>query len=203
MVHHHDAVAQPLGLLDVVGDEDDGGPGVADVAHDVPGVAPRHRVEVLGQLVEEHDLRPADEGEGDEQPLPLAARQGVERASQDVAELPLLDELARRARRRVQRGEQRQRLGHAHALGQGGVLQLGADAPAQLVAGLRRVEAEHAHRARVGAAQTLEDLDGRRLAGAVRAEQAEQLAALDGEVDAADDLGVAVALDEAVDLDDG
>ena len=39
-------------------------PGVADVAHDVPRVAAGHRVEVLRQLVEEHDLRAGRRGRG-------------------------------------------------------------------------------------------------------------------------------------------
>ena len=43
---------------------------------------------------------------------------------------------------------------------------------------LRRVDAEHLDLARVALAVALEDLDRRRLAGAVRAEQAEDLAAL-------------------------
>src|SRR5690606_5844473 len=47
-----------------------------------------------------------------------------------------------------------------------------------------RVLAEHADLARVAVAEPLEDLDGRRLAGAVRAEDREDLAALDPQVDA-------------------
>src|SRR5262249_35197304 len=47
----------------------------------------------------------------------------------------------------------------------------------------------------------LENLDRRRLAGAVRAEQAEDLADGDGEVDAADGLVAVVRLAEPADLD--
>ena len=66
----------------------------------------------------------------------------------------------------------------------------------------RDVQAEHAWPSpRVGRAQALEDLDGRRLAGAVRAEQAEDLAAGDLEVDAVDGDEVAVALGQAADAD--
>jgi hypothetical protein len=63
-VEDDDVVAQALGLLHVVGDEDDGGAPVADPPDDVPGVATAGRVEVLRQLVEEHDLGATDEGQG-------------------------------------------------------------------------------------------------------------------------------------------
>ena len=53
-------------------------------------------------------------------------------------------------------------------------------------AGALRVLAEHLDLAAVAVAVALEDLDRRRLAGAVRAEQAEHLAGADLEVDAAD-----------------
>ena len=55
-------------------------------------------------------------------------------------------------------------------------LQHHADLRAELPAVAHRVEAEHAHRAGVGPAVALEDLDRRRLARAVGAEQAEHLA---------------------------
>ena len=65
-----------------------------------------------------------------------------------------------------------------------------------------RVGAEHRHGAAVAAAVALEDLDRRRLAGAVRAEQREDLALADLEADAAQRLVPAVALAEVLD-DDG
>ena len=58
---------------------------------------------------------------------------------------------------------------------------------------LAGIVAEHAHLAGVGAAVALEDLDRGRLAGAVGAEEAEDLAAVDGEVDALEGFDVAVA----------
>ncbi len=62
---------------------------------------------------------------------------------------------------------------------------------------LAGVVAEHRDLAAAARAVALEDLDGRRLAGAVRAEQAEHLAALHGDVDAAHGLELAVALAQA------
>jgi hypothetical protein len=51
-----------------------------------------------------------------------------------------------------------------------------ADALAELARYVRRVVAQDGDLAAVAAAVALEDLDGRRLPGAVRAEQAEHLA---------------------------
>ena len=65
----------------------------------------------------------------------------------------------------------------------------------------RRVRAEHPHLAGVAAAVALEHLDRRRLAGAVGAEQREDLAAADVEVQPVDGGGVAVALDQPPDRD--
>ena len=58
----------------------------------------------------------------------------------------------------------------------------------------RRVQAQHPDGPAVGAPVALEDLDGRRLAGAVRAEQGEQLAPPDVERDARQDSRPAYAL---------
>ena len=56
----------------------------------------------------------------------------------------------------------------------------------QLEAGPLRVGAEHAHVTGVAVAEALGDLDGGRLAGAVRAEQGEALAGADVEVEPVD-----------------
>ena len=189
-VEDDDAVAEPLGLLDVVGDEHDGGAGVADAAHDVPRVAAADRVEVLGQLVEEHELGAADEGEGDEQPLALAAGQGGERAAPAGASSCHSAASSSRGRGDGCSEANRRRASPTRIRsGRAASWSWRADPPAEPVAGGRRVEAEHRDRAAVGAAQALQDLDGGRLAGAVGAEEAEQLAAAHGEGDAAEHLG--------------
>ena len=64
---------------------------------------------------------------------------------------------------------------------------------------LLRVDAEDRDGAGVARAVALEHLDRRRLAGAVRAEQAEDLALLDLEVDPADGLDLPVGLVQVVD----
>ena len=78
--------------------------------------------------------------------------------------------------------------------GQVGRLEHDPDPLAQRRAAVLRIDAEHRHVAAVAGAVALEDLDRRRLAGAVRPEQAEHLALLDGEADAGDGIDLAVAL---------
>ena len=56
---------------------------------------------------------------------------------------------------------------------------------------------------RVGVAQAADDLDGGGLPGAVAAQHAEDLAAVDLEADVVDGDGAAVALVQVLDLDDG
>ena len=65
------------------------------------------------------------------------------------------------------------------------------------------IVAEHRHLARAAFAIALQDLHGRRLAGAVGPEQAEHLASLYLDVDAPHGLELAVALVQVLDLDRG
>src|SRR4029453_6691004 len=83
------------------------------------------------------------------------------------------------------------------------LLEHDADPLAERALHARGVVAEHGHLAAVAGAVALEDLDGGRLACAVRAEQAEAPPRLDLEVDAAHGLDVSVALQEPADRDGG
>jgi hypothetical protein len=67
----------------------------------------------------------------------------------------------------------------------------------------RRVKSEHLDRAGVAGPVALEDLDGRGLPGTVRAEDGEDLPALDQQVDPPHRLHAAVRLRQAVHLDRG
>ncbi len=80
-VDHRYPVAQPLGLLHEVGDQQHGDAAGADALDQRPGVAPGLRVQALGQLVQHGDPRAADQGQGDGQPLALAAGQLAERGA--------------------------------------------------------------------------------------------------------------------------
>ena len=86
---------------------------------------------------------------------------------------------------------------------QRGVLEDQADVAAHVVALGDDVEAADARRPGRGRGQGAEHVDRRALAGAVGAEEAEDLARRDGERHAADGVDLAVGLDEVVDLDGG
>jgi hypothetical protein len=82
---------------------------------------------------------------------------------------------------------------HAHALEQSEVLEGAGDAHAAMRCGATagHVLAEQVHRAGVGGIETADDIDHRRLAGAVRADQTENLASVDMDIDALERLQAA------------
>src|SRR5436190_1182414 len=112
-----------------------------------------------------------------------------------------LDHLVDRARLRVVAGEEAQVLRDAQRLVHGRGLEHDADPVAPGTACPRRVDAEHLDLPRIALAVALEDLDGGGLAGAVRAEQAEDLAHLYLEVDPAHRFQRAVRLAQSSDRD--
>jgi hypothetical protein len=72
---HRDPVGEVLGLVHVVGGQEHRlaqGPQAGD---DLPGGAPGGGVKAGGGLVQEDQLRVADQGQGEVQPPPLATRQ--------------------------------------------------------------------------------------------------------------------------------
>ena len=111
------------------------------------------------------------------------------------------DHLVDVARRAVVAGEDRVRLAHREVRPHLRLLQDDADPLAEVPPRPLGIVAEHAHLAGVALAVALEDLDGRRLAGAVGPEQPEDLSFLDREVDLPDRLEVPVGLAQAADLD--
>jgi hypothetical protein len=93
------------------------------------------------------------------------------------------------------------RLAHGQARVEAAALEHDPDALAQLALTSFGVVAEHADAAAGAPPVALEDLDRRRLASPVRAEQAEHLAARDLEGETADGVDVAIALAEVGNLD--
>jgi hypothetical protein len=161
------------------------------------------RVQTGAHLVQHHHLGSTQQGEHDEQALLLAAGQAAEGGTPAVAQAPLVEQLVGVGRLPVAAGEHRDRLAHLHPLGQDRGLQLHAHPLAYLGRVGGRVQAQHPHRAAVGAAQAGGALDGGGLAGAVGAEHAEDLAGQDGQGQAVDgDLPV-VGLAQVTDLEHG
>ena len=122
----------------------------------------------------------------------------------DRAEADEVEDLARRQRARVGGAVELDRLASAELGVHGAFLQDDADALAERPLAATGIEPEHPHLAGVGAAMAFEDLDESGLAGAVRAEHGEYLAAADREVEAVERLHTAVIrLAHAADLDGG
>jgi hypothetical protein len=141
-------------------------------------------IQALGQLVEYHQPRPVEQRQDQEQPLPLTPAERGERRAAPLRQPELLEQLA--AGPGARGGEQVDRLGHPQPVRQRRVLQLAADQRPQLRGRGRGVVAEHGQRAGVRPPQSLDALDGCRLAGPVRAGQADDLAGADIEVQAVD-----------------
>jgi hypothetical protein len=194
-------VAQRLRLVEVMGREQHRLAQVLQRADHVPRRAPRRRVEPGCRLVEEDQLGVADEREGEVQAAQLAAAQRPRVGARLLGEPGELEHLVHVARGGVEARPVRDRLAHGDVPVHAGALQHDAHPHAQLVRALLRVVAEHRDDPARAGAIALEDLHRRRLARAVRAEEAEDLARRDLEVDAAYGVMVAVALVQVADED--
>src|SRR5690606_21288551 len=160
-------------------------------------------------LVEEHQLRIADQRARERQPLLLPSRELLAPRARLVAQPHLLEHLGGTAPPGPEElGERLALLARRHELEERGGLQLHAHALRQLRRVRPRGSAEHTHLTAVGPAQALDDLQRGRLPGPVGPEDAEELARLDPEthpVDGADlpGLAAAIAFLKVGDLDGG
>ena len=187
-----DAIGEPVGLLEVLGGQKDGHPLLGGEPLDLlPERAAALRIEAGRRLVEEEDLRPVDERQREVEAALHAARVPADLAiggigqpdalDQLVAALPALilrDALERRLQPHVLAGGQmdverrflERRPDHAANPSAFGCDVVAADrGPA---AGRRQQRRQHQY--------------GRRLPGAVRPEEAVDLAGIDVEIDAVD-----------------
>ena len=92
---------------------------------------------------------------------------------------------------------------HLDSLLELGFLELNSDPVLKLVDVAKRVESEHRDRSAIGRAQSLDALERRRLAGAVRADQPEYLAVVNLEGDIIDRDSRFVGFSKSGNLDDG
>src|SRR4051795_9410364 len=76
--HPHPPTAQHLGLVELVRDEQHRRPGVAQLGHGGPDLAPCRRVQALGQLVEDDQPGLIEQRQDEEQPLTLATAHRTE-----------------------------------------------------------------------------------------------------------------------------
>ena len=172
--------------------------GGTELPDDLPELAPRLWIETGRRLIEEQQVRLADERTGNRQPLLLSARQC------DDARAPFFFELDERqhfvdcVRAPIKRAEYGECLLNGELVGELRFLELNAQAFAER-ASFGAFAPGHAKNLDVAAVlecQSLEDFDGRGLACPVRAQQAEALAARDGQVDAGNRDDVAEALEQ-------
>src|SRR6185312_4503758 len=167
----------------------------------------RLRIEARGRLVEDRHLGLLQPDLGEAETLAHAVRIGADAAVADRLETHLgervLDAgvgvLARDAHepRRIA-----QVLARRQVLVEADRIRHVADAALDLERLSHRVEARDPHPSLAGLGQAQQHQDRRRLAGAVRPEQAEDLAGPDLEVDAVDGRRALVALDQPGRLDD-
>ncbi len=200
-VHDRDPVGEPLRVGQLMGGEQDAHPSVAQGGDEVPGRGLGCRVHPGGRFVEEDELRPADDRKGEPQALPLAARQDAVRNACRIGQAGLLEQRVRIERIAVEPGVQPEDLGRPCLGVDAAGLEHQPDPRPERRTVPPRVEAEDPDLAGVGPAVALDDLDRRRLPGAVRPEQRDDRPRRDIEVEPGDRGPAAVALVQAANGD--
>ncbi len=196
-------VREPLHVAQLVGREEDRRAGRAEGRDPLARGLLRRRVHAGRRLVEDEQLRAADERQGQPKTLPLAPGQPPVPRPGDTREVHELEHAVRVLRVAVEPGVEPERLARCRAGIDAALLEHEADPGPEAPAIAGGIEAQHLHRATVRVAVPLEDLDGRRLAGPVRAEEREQLAPADLERDAREHRTAVVCLAQVPDPDRG
>jgi hypothetical protein len=192
-----------LGLVEVVGGEDDRGAAAGERGDERPELAARLRVEAGGGLVEEEQFRVAEDAQRDVEPAALAAGEVAGPGAALLVQPDGGDDLVGIAAAGVVAGEVVHQFLDGDLVEPAGALRHDADAGAPVRSGLLRVLPEDGDLAGVAVAVALEDLDGGRLPGPVRAEQGEDLAVRDVEVEPVDGGHPGVGLAQSADADGG
>ena len=175
--HDRDAVGEVLRLVHVMGGQEDRLAELAQRADRRPRLAARRGVKAGGRLVEEDQVGIADERESEIEPPALTAGEllGAHVALLGCSSTSSMTS-STGAAARVVAAVHLDQLGDRQIPLDAALLQHDPDPLAQLALAAGRIHAEHARLARAPRAVALEDLDRRRLARAVGAEQAEHLA---------------------------
>ena len=205
-VDHRDAVGERVGLLQILRGEEHRGAVGGQQPDDVPDLVAAPRVEAGGRLVEEEEVRRDDQAGGDVEPPPHAAGIGLDLPARRLGEAEAAEQvlgaaLASRRERPSSRASSLRFSAPVRSSSTEANWPVRLIRPAQRVGVAHHVEAEHVRRPGVGPEQRREDADHRRLAGAVRPEQAEDRAPPHGKVDAVDGPVVAEHLGQAGRLD--
>ena len=91
--HGDDVLAQQLGLVELMGDQQHRRSGLPQLSHRRPDLATGGRVEALGELVEDDQPRLVEQRQDQEESLPLTAAHARERALAQVGQAELLQQL--------------------------------------------------------------------------------------------------------------
>ena len=206
LVDDDDVVREPVGLVEVLGREDDGRPGRRERLDDLPQLLPAARVEPGRRLVEEHHGWHRDEAEREVEPPAHAAGERRDPAPAVVREVDEVEQLrgpgpGAAAGQPCEAGDDAEVLLRGEGVVDRRGLPREAEPAADLVPLADDVEARDPRRAGVRDEQGGEDADRRRLARAVRAEEGAHGAGRDDEVEAGERLVVAVGLAQAHGLD--
>ena len=191
---HDDLVREAVGLLEVLGREQERGAARDELGDRLPHLGPAGRVEPGRRLVEEHDRPVHDQARGEVEPAAHAAGVGADLAVGGVGDPEALEQRvgARErllARDLLQPREQAQVLAAGQAVVERGLLAGEGEAGARGRGLAHDVMACDERAAGGGGEQRREDPHGGRLAGAVVAQQAEHGARFDDEIQAAQGLG--------------
>lgn len=187
-VHEGYVVGEVVGLLQVLGGQQDRRAVPPEFAHGVVDLAPAGRVQSGGRLVEEEDPGPADQGGGEVQAAAHAARVGGGGPVGGLLQPEPGEQVVgarRRAAHPVQTGEEPQVLPPGEVAVDRGVLPHDADGAAHGRGLPDQVVAGDPGRARVGAQQGGQQPDRGGLARAVGSQDRADRAPWDGEVEAA------------------
>ena len=201
MLEEQRAVAQHLDAREVVRDEHDRAARALEFLDELPELAACLRIEAGRRLVEKQQLRIADERAREREPLLLAARQRADARAPLLLELHEPDDVLGRRSFVKEAAEQADGFFDRELFRELRLLKLNAEPLLQRFGVGLPVEAEHLHFAGVALREALADLDRRRLAGAVRAQQPEAFAGLHLEVEAAHGYDVFVRLTKIADAE--
>src|SRR5687767_9445026 len=198
-------VAQAMtafGLVHVMSGHEDGQPAGGAAMQFVPEFATGSWVDAGGRLVEKQKLRAMHKGSGERQALLPAAGKRAGKLVLQMSEPQSVERFGNVRGNGVQivkLCDERQVLGNGEIFIVCEALGHIADIALYLPALGQNIVAEHGAASGIGGEQAADHADGRRLAGAVGAEEAHDLALLQGKRDAVHGDLVAEALNEAVD----
>jgi len=180
LVDDGDAVAQPLGLFEIMRRQQDGGARRREVAHAAPQMLAQLDIDAGGGLVEHQDRRRVHHRLGHHQAAPHAARQGARNRIGLVGEAQHLEQIIGPPLGRghtVEAGLHLQQLARREEEIDQNLLRHHADGGARLARLAVDVDAPQIDRARALDDEPGQDVDEGGFSGAVGAQQAEDRAA--------------------------